>query len=85
MGIKMGSALDRTGNEWHADTYQKGVGAEPLKCLCGVAVTHNPSHTRELHDKSVFTHTKFCLKIVQAWIRSAGSSRWDLRVARACK
>jgi hypothetical protein len=61
MGIKMGSALDRTGNEWHADTYQKGMGAEPLKCLCGVAVTHNPSHTRELHDKSVFVSAYFRL------------------------
>lgn len=61
MGIKMGSALDRTGNEWHANTYQKGMGAEPLKCLCGVAVTHNPSHTRELHDKSVFVSAYFRL------------------------
>jgi len=62
MGIKMGSALDRTGSEWQADTYQKGMGAEPLKCrFCSIGVTHNPSYTRELHDKSVFVSAYFRL------------------------
>ncbi|SOS36162.1 hypothetical protein CFBP6411_04805 [Pseudomonas syringae group genomosp. 3] len=32
MGIKMGYALDQNGIKWDAQTYQKGQGAEPLKC-----------------------------------------------------
>lgn len=62
MGIKMSSAYDQNKQEWEADTYQKGLGAEPLQCKhCGTHVTHNPPHTREMHDKSVFVQGYFRL------------------------
>lgn len=62
MGIKMSSACDQNKQEWEADTYQKGLGAEPLQCThCGTHVTHNPPHTREMHDKSVFVQGYFRL------------------------
>ncbi|WP_234451876.1 hypothetical protein [Pseudomonas sp. MF6776] len=62
MGIKMSSAWDQNKKEWEAETYQKGLGAEPLQCThCGTHVTHNPPHTREMHDKSVFVQGYFRL------------------------
>ncbi|WP_449105454.1 hypothetical protein [Pseudomonas mohnii] len=62
MGIKMSSACDQNKQEWEADTYQRGLGAEPLQCKhCGTHVTHNPPHTREMHDKSVFVQGYFRL------------------------
>lgn len=30
MGIKMSQARDQNGHFWDAETYQKGLGAEPL-------------------------------------------------------
>ncbi|WP_231992679.1 hypothetical protein ACTACM_25320 [Pseudomonas fragariae (ex Marin et al. 2024)] len=62
MGIKMSSASDQNKQEWEADTYQKGMGAEPLQCMhCATPVAHNPPHTREMHDKSVFVQGYFRL------------------------
>ncbi|WP_274410566.1 hypothetical protein [Pseudomonas sp. NEEL19] len=62
MGIKMNLAKDQHGREWDANTYHRGMGAEPLMCThCGVAVTHNPSHTREMYDKSVLVPGYFRL------------------------
>ncbi len=62
MGIKMSSASDQNKQEWEADTYQKGMGAEPLQCThCATPVAHNPPHTREMHDKSVFVQGYFRL------------------------
>jgi hypothetical protein len=62
MGIKMNSAKDQNGREWSADTYQRGMGAEPLKCThCNVAVTHNPAYTREMYDKPVLVPGYFRL------------------------
>lgn len=52
MGIKMGSAFDSAGIEWRADSYAKGKGKEPLRCVfCPVQITHQSSHTRERDDK----------------------------------
>ncbi|WP_248766249.1 hypothetical protein [Pseudomonas protegens] len=62
MGIKMNLAKDQNGREWDADTYQRGMGAEPLMCThCGVSVTHNPSYTREMYDKPVLVPGYFRL------------------------
>lgn len=62
MGIKMNLAKDQNEREWSADTYQRGMGAEPLKCIhCNVAVTHNPSYTREMYDKPVLVPGYFRL------------------------
>lgn len=62
MGIKMKFAKDQNGREWDAETYHRGMGAEPLMCThCDVAVTHNPSYTREMYDKSVLVPGYFRL------------------------
>ncbi|MCE0780159.1 MULTISPECIES: hypothetical protein [Pseudomonas] len=62
MGIKMNTANDQNGAEWCADTYQKGMGAEPLECShCGTAVTFNMPHTREMYDKPVLVPGYFRL------------------------
>lgn len=62
MGIKMNLAKDQNGREWNSDTYQRGMGAEPLMCThCGVAVTHNPTYTREMYDKPVLVPGYFRL------------------------
>lgn len=62
MGIKMGYALDQNGVEWDAQVYQKGQGAEPLKCEhCGVNVTHNPPYPKEIYDKPVLVSGYFRL------------------------
>lgn len=53
MGIKMGSAIDNSGVEWLAKSYEKGKGKEPLRCaFCQVQVTHQSAHARERDDKS---------------------------------
>jgi hypothetical protein len=63
MGIKMSQARDQNGHFWDAETYQKGLGAEPLLCLhCETNVAHNPPYTREMYDKSVFVPGYFRLK-----------------------
>lgn len=62
MGIKMSAAFDQNNKKWEASNYQKGLGAEPLHCeYCKIPVTHNPPHTREMHDKSVFVQGYFRL------------------------
>lgn len=62
MGIKMDVAFDQDGREWKADEYHKGKGREPLKCKrCPEPVTHNPSYTRHLHEKSIITPAYFRL------------------------
>lgn len=62
MGIKMGYALDQNGVEWDAQVYQKGQGAEPLKCEhCGVNVTHNPPYPKEIYEKPVLVSGYFRL------------------------
>lgn len=62
MGIKMSSALDRNGREWEADTYLKGMGAEPLQCKhCGTPVAHNPPYPKEMYDKAIFVRGYFRL------------------------
>lgn len=62
MGIKMGSAFDAAGVEWFADTYTKGKGKEPLKCLyCPAPVTHQSAHTRERDDKPTLIPAYFRL------------------------
>ena len=62
MGVKMGWAFDCAGNEWAADSYHKGLGASPLKCkFCPASVTHNPSHSRDLDEKSILVPAYFKL------------------------
>lgn len=62
MGIKMGVARDRDGQEWKAETYTKGKGSEPLRCLhCAAHVTHQCAHTRERDDKSILIPAYFRL------------------------
>lgn len=54
MGIKMAAALDARGEEWQAEHYSKGKGAEPLRCAhCPTAVTHQSAYTCERHNKSI--------------------------------
>lgn len=60
MGIKMGVALDSAGREWHADTYVKGQGLEPLRCeRCPTPVAHRDAHTRERDDRSIYVPAYF--------------------------
>jgi len=62
MGVKMGFAFDSTGHKWAAHTYHKGLGTDPLKCeFCPALVTHNPSHTRDLDEKSILVPAYFKL------------------------
>lgn len=62
MGIKMDKAFDSAGTEWHADTYTKGRGREPLKCVhCPTPVTHQSAHTRERDEKSILVPAYFRL------------------------
>jgi hypothetical protein len=62
MGVKMGVALDSDGQEWDANSYQKGLGTLPLKCkFCSALITHNPTHTRDLDEKSILVHAYFKL------------------------
>lgn len=62
MGVKMGEAFDSSGHEWTADLYHKGLGIPPLKCkFCPASVTHNPSHSRDLDEKSVLVPAYFKL------------------------
>ena len=62
MGVKMGWAFDSTSHEWAADSYHKGLGNPPLKCkFCPAAVTHNPSHSRDLDEKSILVPAYFKL------------------------
>lgn len=62
MGVKMGWALDSSRREWAADLYQKGRGSPPLKCkFCPASVTHNPSHSRDLDEKSILVPAYFKL------------------------
>jgi hypothetical protein len=54
VGIKMATALDALGEEWQAEHYSKGKGAEPLRCVhCPTAVTHQSAYTCERHNKSI--------------------------------
>lgn len=58
----MGVATDSAGAEWHADTYTKGKGREPLKCkYCSAHVTHHSAHVREYEDKSILVPAYFRL------------------------
>jgi len=58
----MGVALDSTGHEWSAASYHKGLGKPPLKCkFCPASVTHNPSHSRDLDEKSILVPAYFKL------------------------
>ncbi|MDD2059090.1 hypothetical protein N5D52_27965 [Pseudomonas sp. GD03860] len=62
MGIKMNLAIDQNGREWDAEDYQRGMGAEPLRCCkCSTAVTFNNPHTREMYDKPVLVPGYFRL------------------------
>lgn len=62
MGIKMGSAFDAVEVEWFADTYTKGKGKEPLRCIhCTAPVTHQSAHTRERDDKPILIPAYFRL------------------------
>lgn len=62
MGVKMGFAMDKAGTEWTANAYQKGMGVPPLKCkFCPALVAHNPSHSRDLDEKSILVPAYFKL------------------------
>lgn len=63
MGIKMGKAFDAAGAEWEAETYSKGKGKEPLRCIhCPAGVVHQSAHPRELEEKSVLIPAYFRLR-----------------------
>lgn len=62
MGIKMGTALDGANVAWEADSYAKGKGKEPLRCVsCAASVTHQSAHARERDDKPVLVPAYFRL------------------------
>lgn len=59
-----GAVVDGTlaGREWHAETYVKGQGLEPLRCeRCPTPVTHQAAHTRERDDRSIYVPAYFRL------------------------
>ncbi|MCW3540491.1 hypothetical protein [Burkholderia cenocepacia] len=62
VGIKMATALDARGQEWQAETYSKGKGVEPLRCLnCPAGVTFQSAYTCERHNKSIKVDAYFRL------------------------
>ncbi|KWO50062.1 hypothetical protein [Burkholderia territorii] len=62
MGIRMATALDAHGQEWEAETYSKGKGVEPLRCLnCSAGVTFQSAYTCERHNKSIKVDAYFRL------------------------
>ncbi|MDN8036989.1 hypothetical protein [Burkholderia vietnamiensis] len=62
MGIRMATALDARGQEWEAETYSKGKGVEPLRCLnCSAGVTFQSAYTCERHNKSIKVDAYFRL------------------------
>lgn len=86
----MGSAFDAAGAKWQADTYIKGKGKEPLRCIhCPATVTHQSAHTRERDDKPILIPAYFrllpngrhgygCKHAVEAKVKTIAKESEDL-------